>query len=63
MVSDDQQKIVAGDLAVETAQGTIKSKGAVIDLNKGEMTADSVSFTREDTSKKKQPNKAPEPTP
>ncbi len=49
MVSDEQQKIFAGDMAVETARNTIVAHEAVLDTTSGQMTATvaSISFTND----------------
>ncbi|MDO8539706.1 MAG: hypothetical protein Q7S40_04635 [Opitutaceae bacterium] len=65
MVSDLEQKMVVGDLALETATGTLEANAAVVDMNKGMVTAKKFSFTF--TPKKvvdgKGPNEAPAPAP
>ena len=63
MVSDHEQKIVGGDLAVETGDVSVQAREAIVDVSKGVITAKSMTVTSKSASKPKTPNKAPEPTP
>lgn len=47
MLSDNDMSLVAGDLSVKTAGGTLQTTHAFIDVNSGriDLTADSVNFT------------------
>jgi hypothetical protein len=57
MVSDLEQKMIVGDLAVETPKGTLRADGAVFDARSRVMTAERMTF-----SSKKEPSQALEPT-
>lgn len=58
MVSDDEQKIVGGDLAIETGNGVVNAQDAVVDVAKGVMTAESVSFDAKAAPKASEPKMA-----
>lgn len=45
MVSDLEQKMIVGDLAMETPNGTVKADGAVIDVTKQTVTAKRMNYT------------------
>jgi hypothetical protein len=47
MVSDLEQQIIVGDLAMETPRGTTQANGAVIDVRKKTMSAERMVFTNE----------------
>ncbi|MGC4073568.1 MAG: hypothetical protein QM760_13840 [Nibricoccus sp.] len=57
MVSDLNQKMVVGDLTLETQGGAMHADGAIVDVSKHRVTAKSMSFTT-----KKKPNQSLEPT-
>ena len=58
MVSDLNQKMVVGDLTIETPDRTMQAGGAVLDVSNHSFTADSITITM----KKKDPNKSVETT-
>jgi hypothetical protein len=61
MVSDESQKIFSGDLAIETAKGTVQFNDAILTLDDAgiKVTAKSSHFTARPTA----PNPLPDPTP
>jgi hypothetical protein len=64
MVSDEEQEIIGGDLAIETEKATVEAQDALINVRRGKMTAKRVKFIPKSASNVTEgPNKSPEPTP
>ncbi len=61
MVSDESQKIFSGDLAIETANGTIQFSDAVLTLDDAGMKVTAKSMRL--AAKPSGPSQAPDPTP